>query len=137
MREIVVGQMGVGPGGIQLVNVWFRVAVPAQRQPFYAAARSAYVPLAPDSNGGNAYTRVDAPNGINDPAEVTAFRNGTWLELSGFYDVVDPTSNLAAIQTRLQNIYAKSASTQGTADTAALANWASDWDGTAWHMKFS
>lgn len=128
MRQVVAGVRGKGAGGIQQLNVWFRFPVPAGRQPFYAAMNATYTPQAPDSNGSNAYTGGDA-------AEVTSLRNGSWIERPGFYIVIDPTMTATQIETMLQNIYTSAASSVQADDTAALANYASSWDGTTWVLK--
>lgn len=126
MREIVAGVRGTGAGGVQQLNVWFRFSVPVARQPYYAAMNGSYVPQAPDSNGGNTYS--SAP----DQAEIAAFKNGSWIERPGFYIVIDPTETTAQIGTHLVNIYNAAATAVGQQDTAALANYATSYDGTSW-----
>lgn len=129
MRQIVAGQRGKGAGGIQQLNVWFRFPVPAQRQPFYKAMNAGYVPQAPDSAGGNAYASTA------DAAEKTAFQAGTWIERPGFYIVIDPTMTAQQIEAMLQNIYNAAAPVVAADDAAALANYASSWDGNAWSLQ--
>lgn len=129
MRQVVAGVRGKGAGGIQQLNVWFRFPVPAGRQAFYKAMNASYFPQAPDSLGGNAYTSG------GDAAEVTAFKNGTWIERPGFYIVIDPTMTAGQIETMLANIYNAAAPVVAADDTSALQNYASSWDGTTWTLQ--
>lgn len=122
MREIVVGQLQT-VYGIQTISVWFRFAVPAQRQAFYTTLQTGFTPAAP-----GAYTGADS-------AEVNLFRTGAWVERAGFQDVIDPTSTLAQIQTRLQNLYGSANTAFVNSDNASLARWDSSWDGTTWTMN--
>ena len=129
MREIVIGQETTGPGGISIVNVWFRVPVPAQRQPFYAAQNAGWTPLAPDSTGGKAYSST------SDQAEIAAFRGGSFVELSGFYVVRDPTWTDAQLGSVLVNVYNAAVTSTQNADASLLNRWATSWDGTSWTIK--
>jgi hypothetical protein len=125
VREIVAGRRQTN-AGVQTIQVWFRFQVsPAARQAYYKTQQAGYQPQAPG----------DYAAGGADVAEVAAFQNGLWVERAGFTDVIDPTSNAAAIQTRLQNLYAAANTDQTSVDNAALANWGSSWDGTTWSMK--
>lgn len=122
MREIVVGARQTN-AGVQTLAVWFRFPVIAARQPYYQHIQGAVAPLAPGD-----YAAADS-------AEVTALQNGQWIERSNFLDVIDPTSSIPQIETRLQNIYAAASTAQKAADDSALANWASSWDGATWTLK--
>jgi hypothetical protein len=122
MRQIVVGPLTTVLG-IQTINVWFRFAVPAQRQAYYATAAVNYNPAAPGD-----YAGVDS-------GETSLFRTGSWVERANFQDVIDPTATLVQIQTRLQNLYTAALAQFVANDNAALARWDSSWDGTTWAMK--
>jgi hypothetical protein len=122
MREIVVGPINT-IAGVQFLNVWFRFPVVAARQPYYGTLQTAYNPTAPGD-----YANADL-------AEVSAFRTGAWVERAGFQDVIDPTSTLVQIQTRLANLYGAAAAQFLSGDNATLARWNSSWDGTTWTMK--
>lgn len=120
MRQIVVGRTTV-LNGVSSINVWFRFpVVGAARQSSYAGT---YTPQAPGD-----YPGVDG-------AEVTAFQNGSWIERSNFTFVLDPAFSVATIQASLASIYNTAKASNKAADDAALANWASSYDGTAWTMK--
>lgn len=123
MRQIVVGQLTKGQGGVQQVNVWFRFPVPAQRQAYYTTLQASFTPSAPGD-----YANADL-------AEINQFRTGQFFERPNFFDVVDPTSTLAQIKARLVNIYAAAATQVATDDTAALSRWATAYDGTVWADK--
>lgn len=122
MREIVVGPI-TNKAGVQYLNVWFRFSVPAARQAYYTSLNASYKAQAPGDYAGA------------DVAEVNLFQTGQWVELSGFQDVIDPTSTLVEVQTRLQNLYAAADTQFISNDNAGLAHWDSSWDGTTWTMK--
>jgi hypothetical protein len=123
MRTIVVGQMTT-IAGVQQIGVWFRFpVVGANRIAYYAKVQAAAQPQAPGDYAGA------------DLAEVSALQSGTFAERAGFLDVIDPTSTLPQIQTRLVNIYTPAALAFKNADDAGLANWASSYNGTTWTMK--
>lgn len=124
MRQIVVGPLATAQG-IQTIQVWFRFAVPAARQAYYTTVQPNYNPLAPGD-----YASADL-------AEINLFRTGQWVERSGFQDVIDPTSNLATIQTRLVNLYTAASSAYVANDNSLLARWDSSYDGSTWTMKSS
>ena len=126
MRKIVIGQRATSQPGIQEIAVWFRLTVPVARQPYYAKQQASYSPVAPGDYSGS---------GPDNP-EIALFQSGAWLERS-FFDIIDPTSNAATIENRLQNLYAAAQSAVQSADDAALANWGSYWDGTTWTLKSS
>lgn len=124
MREIVVGPINTDRG-IQTVNVWFRFPATGARQTYYAKLNANYGGQAPGDYAGA------------DAAEATAFHDGSFVERPGFVDVIDPTSTLATIKTRLQNIYAAASTAFTNADNATLSRWATSWDGTTWTDKQS
>jgi hypothetical protein len=121
MRTIVVGRLTT-QNGITSIPVWFRFpVVGAARQAYYAGS---VTPQAPGD-----YANADS-------AELAAFQSGQWIERAGFNDVIDPTSTLAQIQTRLVNLYNIAKPANKSADDTALADWASSFDGVStWTMK--
>lgn len=120
MRTIVVGKIST-QAGISSINVWYRFPiVGAARQVVYAGS---FAPAAPGD-----YTGVDQP-------EISLFQSGAWIERAGFVDVLDPSSTVAQIQTRLVNIYNVAKAASKAVDDAALADWGSSFDGTTWTMK--
>lgn len=120
MRTIVVGRLAT-LNGITTIPVWFRFpVVGTARQTYYSGS---FTPQAPGDYAGA------------DSTEVAAFQNGTWIERSGFNDVIDPSSTLAQIQTRLTNLYSAATTANKAADDTALADWASSYNGTVWSMK--
>lgn len=122
MRTIVVGPIA-NNRGLQTVSVWFRFPCTGARKTYYGSVNKNNQPQAPGD-----YAGVDS-------AEVTALQNGDFVEQVGFQDVIDPTSPLATIQTRLVNIYANCNTAFKAADDVTFARWASGFDGTTWTMK--
>lgn len=124
MRTIVVGTIQTSVG-IQQVNVWFRFPATGARKAYYAKANGAYQPQAPGDYA------------VADTAEIGQFQDGSFVEQAGFKDVIDPTSTLTTIQTRLVNIYNAAKTAWQAGDDATLSRWASSYDGTTWTMKSS
>lgn len=129
MRSIVVGPI-TADRGVSTIGVWFRFPVAnTNRQVYYTTHGQSGGPQAPGD-----YTATSGA----DFAEVAQLAGGQWVERN-FVDIIDPTNGTTLVQQRLVNIYNTAASSAGTADSAALAFWASSLGsgGTAWSMKSS